>query len=67
MCWCSTPPAGSSRALERRDPDAVAARTQHGPLPTMAEFATAVADAAAADTEPGHTVYIGGADYLSRH
>ncbi|MBF6065403.1 SDR family oxidoreductase [Nocardia terpenica] len=54
------------RLLERRDPGAVAARTQHGPLPTVAEFATAVADATVADTEPGHTVYIGGADYLSR-
>lgn len=54
------------RLLERRDPGAVAARTQHGPLPTVAEFATAVADATVAGTEPGHTVYIGGADYLSR-
>ncbi|MBF6331751.1 SDR family oxidoreductase [Nocardia transvalensis] len=53
------------RLLERRDPDAVAARTEHGPLPTVEEFATAVADATTADAEPGHTVYIGGADYLA--
>ncbi len=52
------------RLLQRRDPDAVAARTQHGALPTIEEFATAVADATIADQEPGHTVYVGGADYL---
>jgi 3-oxoacyl-[acyl-carrier protein] reductase len=55
------------RLLQRRDPDAVAARTEHGPLPTVEEFAAAVADATTADTEPGHTVYVGGADYLTAH
>lgn len=53
------------RLLQRRDPDAVAARTEHGALPTIDEFATAVADATAGDPTPGHTVYIGGADYLA--
>ncbi|WP_245660970.1 SDR family oxidoreductase [Nocardia kruczakiae] len=53
------------RLLERRDPDAVAARTEHGALPTIDEFATAIADATTAATEPGHTVYVGGADYLA--
>ncbi|MCX4097640.1 SDR family oxidoreductase [Nocardia sp. alder85J] len=53
------------RLLRRRDPDAVSARTEHGPLPTVEEFAAAVADATTADTEPGHTVYVGGADYLA--
>ncbi|WP_245662388.1 SDR family oxidoreductase [Nocardia vermiculata] len=54
------------RLLERRDPDAVAARTEHGALPTVEEFATAIADATAAtDAGPGHTVYVGGADYLT--
>lgn len=53
------------RLLERRDPDAVAARTEHGALPTIDEFATAIADATTADTAPGHTVYVGGADYLA--
>ncbi|MCM6773554.1 SDR family oxidoreductase [Nocardia sp. CDC159] len=51
------------RLLARRDPDAVAARTEHGPLPTVTEFATAIADATAGPVEPGATVYIGGADY----
>ncbi|WP_024803442.1 SDR family oxidoreductase [Nocardia sp. BMG51109] len=55
------------RLLRRRDPDAVAARAEHGPLPTVEEFATAVADATEAAAEPGHTVYIGGTDYLIRH
>ncbi len=53
------------RLLERRDPAAVAARTEYGPLPTIEEFATAVADATTAATEPGTTVYIGGVDYLT--
>jgi 3-oxoacyl-[acyl-carrier protein] reductase len=52
------------RLLRRRDPDAVTARTRHGALPTVEEFATAVADATASDHTPGHTIYIGGADYL---
>ncbi|MET9487511.1 SDR family oxidoreductase [Nocardia sp. NPDC006630] len=51
------------RLLERRDPDAVTARREHGSLPTVEEFATAVADATTADTAPGHTVYVGGRDF----
>ncbi|MER7449810.1 SDR family oxidoreductase [Nocardia beijingensis] len=50
--------------LERRNPDAVAARREHGTLPTVTEFATAVADATTAPADPGHTTYIGGLDYL---
>lgn len=53
------------RLLQRRDPDAVAARTEHGTLPTVDEFATAVADATIGDHPLGHTMYIGGADYLA--
>ncbi|WP_438944077.1 SDR family oxidoreductase [Nocardia blacklockiae] len=53
------------RLLQRRDPAAVAARTEHGELPTVEEFAAAVADAADAPAVPGHTVYVGGADYLA--
>jgi NAD(P)-dependent dehydrogenase (short-subunit alcohol dehydrogenase family) len=53
------------RLLQRRDPGAVAARTAHGPLPTVEEFATAVADATSASTAPGHTIYVGGTDYLA--
>ncbi|AHH16849.1 oxidoreductase, SDR family [Nocardia nova SH22a] len=53
------------RLLERRAPEAVAARTEHGALPTVEEFATAIADATVTVAEPGHTVYIGGADYFA--
>ncbi|APA99501.1 SDR family oxidoreductase [Nocardia seriolae] len=53
------------RLLERRDPDAVTARRDHGDLPTVEEFATAVADATALDAPLGHTVYVGGQDYVS--
>ncbi|GAB2706837.1 SDR family oxidoreductase [Nocardia thraciensis] len=53
------------RLLQRRDPEAVAARAEHGPLPTVEEFATAVADATSTPAENGHTVYVGGADYLT--
>ncbi|MGV9414000.1 SDR family oxidoreductase [Nocardia sp. NPDC003693] len=51
------------RLLERRDPDAVTARRDHGALPTVEEFATAVADATVATTPTGHTHYVGGADF----
>ncbi|MEV6275908.1 SDR family oxidoreductase [Nocardia sp. NPDC051832] len=50
--------------LERRDPDAVAARKDHGDLPTIEQFAVAVAEATTGTAESGHTVYVGGADYL---
>ncbi|MFJ9369920.1 SDR family oxidoreductase [Nocardia sp. NPDC101769] len=53
------------RLLERRDPDAVTARRDQGDLPTVEDFATAVADATILETPPGHTVYVGGRDYLS--
>ena len=51
------------RLLARRDPAAVNARTTHGPLPTVAEFAQAIADAAL--EPPGETIYVGGSDYLA--
>ncbi|MCZ4556265.1 SDR family oxidoreductase [Rhodococcus maanshanensis] len=53
------------RLLERRNSDAVEARRDQGPLPTVAEFARAVADATRSDNATGHTVYVGGLDYLS--
>nr|WP_084466762.1 SDR family oxidoreductase [Nocardia arthritidis] len=53
--------------LERRNPDAVAARRDQGALPTVAEFATAVALATTAAADPGHTTYIGGQDYLDAY
>ncbi|MEV0292906.1 SDR family oxidoreductase [Nocardia sp. NPDC050710] len=52
------------RLLERRNPDAVAARKHHGVLPTIQEFAAAVAAAADGDAASGHTTYVGGPDYL---
>ncbi|MFF0633677.1 SDR family oxidoreductase [Nocardia sp. NPDC004151] len=53
------------RLLERRDPDAVTERRDQGDLPTVEEFATAVADATTLDAPLGHTVYVGGQDFLS--
>jgi len=53
------------RLLERRNPDAVSARRDHGALPTIAEFAAVVAEAASAASESGHTFYVGGPDYLA--
>ncbi|WP_405177426.1 SDR family oxidoreductase [Nocardia sp. NBC_01377] len=53
------------RLLERRNPDAVSARKEHGELPTVAEFAAAVAAATEGVAESGHTVYVGGPDYLA--
>ncbi|WP_405165878.1 SDR family oxidoreductase [Nocardia sp. NBC_01499] len=51
--------------LERRNPAAVAARRDNAPLPTIPEFAAAVAEATTSQAESGHTVYIGGPDYLT--
>ncbi|MDF0530942.1 SDR family oxidoreductase [Tsukamurella sp. 8F] len=51
------------KLLERRDVAAVDARRRHGPLPTVEEFAAAVADATRAEEPSGHTAYIGGSDY----
>ncbi|WP_084477829.1 SDR family oxidoreductase [Nocardia jejuensis] len=53
------------RLLERRDPDAVSARRDHGDLPTVEEFAAAVADATTVRATPGHTLYVGGTDFLT--
>lgn len=52
------------RLLERRNPDAVAARRDQGVLPTIEEFAQVVVQASTTDIEPGQTFYVGGADYL---
>jgi 3-oxoacyl-[acyl-carrier protein] reductase len=51
------------RLLLRRDPDAVAGRKAHGPLPTVEQFAAAIVGALA-DTSAEDTIYVGGADYL---
>ncbi|MBF6544537.1 SDR family oxidoreductase [Nocardia brasiliensis] len=51
--------------LERRNPDAVSARREQAPLPTVAEFAAAVAEATTSTAESGHTTYVGGPDYLA--
>lgn len=54
------------RLLERSNPDAVARRRAAGPLPTIEQFADAIADAVDAPGIDGHTVYVGGADFLGR-
>jgi NAD(P)-dependent dehydrogenase (short-subunit alcohol dehydrogenase family) len=53
------------RLLERRNPDAVSARRHHGALPTIEDFAAAVAAATNTRAAPGHTSYVGGEDYLA--
>lgn len=40
-------------------------REQAGAIPTIADFAAEVAAAVTADVPSGHTIYVGGADYLS--
>ncbi|MFI1914156.1 SDR family oxidoreductase [Nocardia sp. NPDC020380] len=55
------------RLLERRNPDAVTTRREQGALPTVEEFAAAVADATTIDADSGHTIYVGGADFLVDH
>jgi uncharacterized protein (TIGR03083 family) len=52
------------RLLQRRDPAAVEARRRHGPLPTLDEFAAAIAGVAAGPASAEDTIYVGGADYL---
>ncbi|CAM3964741.1 SDR family oxidoreductase [Tsukamurella ocularis] len=52
------------RLLERRDPAAVDERRSHGPLPTVTEFAAAIAGAIDADESVARTTYVGGRDYL---
>lgn len=51
------------RLLHRRDPDAVASRRVHGELPTVAQFASAIATAVTGPTDTD-TIYVGGSDYL---
>ncbi|WP_280447535.1 SDR family oxidoreductase [Nocardia cyriacigeorgica] len=53
------------RLLQRRDPAAVSARRDQAELPTIAEFAAAVAAAASSTAESGTTTYVGGPDYLT--
>jgi uncharacterized protein YbjT (DUF2867 family) len=53
------------RLLERRDPQAVSTRRDHGALPTVAEFAAVVAAAGSSANESGRTFYVGGDDYLA--
>ncbi|MFI6871754.1 SDR family oxidoreductase [Nocardia sp. NPDC050406] len=51
------------RLLERRDPEAVSTRREHGALPTVEEFAAAIAEATTVRAEAGHTIYVGGEDF----
>ena len=51
------------KLLERRDPAAVEARRDHAALPTVSEFAAAIANAVSTSM-PTSIVYVGGADYL---
>ncbi|WP_432278091.1 SDR family oxidoreductase [Nocardia carnea] len=53
------------RLLERRDPEAVATRRTGGPLPTLDQFAEAVAGSIDTVVPCGHTTYVGGHDYLT--
>lgn len=53
------------RLLERRDPEAVADRRTGGPLPTLDQFAEAVAGSIDTAVPCGHTTYVGGHDYLT--
>jgi NAD(P)-dependent dehydrogenase (short-subunit alcohol dehydrogenase family) len=51
--------------LERAVPGIVEARRdQVGDIPTIGEFAAAVTSAALAPHRTGHTIYVGGSDYL---
>lgn len=52
------------RLLERSNPDAVATRRAAGPLPTVSEFAGAVAGVIESPGWDGQTIYVGGPDYL---
>ena len=52
------------RLLERRDPDAVDSRRSVAPLPTVDQFAPAIANAANSSSSAG-IVYVGGSDYLA--
>jgi len=51
------------RLLQRRDPGAVDARRSLAPLPTVSQFAAAIANAAVSPNRAS-VVFVGGADYL---
>lgn len=52
--------------LERAEPGTIAGRLdQIGTIPTIAEFAAEIVAAAMAPHPSGHTVYVGGADYVA--
>jgi NAD(P)-dependent dehydrogenase (short-subunit alcohol dehydrogenase family) len=52
--------------LDRARPGTVNARRQQaGDLPTIADFAAEIAAATTAPLDTGHTVYVGGTDYLT--
>jgi 3-oxoacyl-[acyl-carrier protein] reductase len=52
--------------LDRAEPGVVSARrAEVGELPTIAQFAAAIAHAATADLETGQTIHVGGGDYLA--
>jgi len=53
--------------LDRANPGLLEGRRRDvGDLPTIDEFATAVTTATTLRAQPGHTIYVGGADYLTR-
>ncbi|GGK36633.1 SDR family oxidoreductase [Nocardia camponoti] len=52
------------RLLTRRDPDAVNSRRDVVPLPTVEEFAEAIADEVVRTGVGARTVFVGGSDYL---
>jgi 3-oxoacyl-[acyl-carrier protein] reductase len=52
------------RLLQRRDPAAVEARRSHAPLPSIDDFAAAIAAAAVTPSNEG-IIYVGGSDYLN--
>ena len=52
--------------LDRMRPGLIEARkAEAGAIPTVEEFAAEVAAAATADVPSGHTIYVGGQDYLT--
>jgi len=53
------------RLLHRRNPGAVDERRDLGPLPTITEFAAAVADEVEQQSPVARTVFVGGNDYLA--
>lgn len=53
--------------LDRANPGLLQGRRRDvGDLPTIDEFATAVTAATTVHATSGHTIYVGGADYLTR-